>query len=694
MTKVKIKKADYSRVLLTETLPYEIPVIFSNVRFRKLVKCGGIKSIRDVIKRYFPTFSDRSYSKGNYYIPYDYKIRRTTYHHRTLSVLHPDMQITIMKFYEKYASVMIDQCSRSQVSLRSAERISSGFSIRNSKNDGLASSLSKKHKESIERDEFSSTFFKYRGYPFIYKFYDSYQFHRLEKRFDSLLKFDISKCFHNIYTHSLSWAVKSKSYAKENTKAKSFENEFDLVMRTGNFQETNGIIVGPEVSRVFAEVILQRIDLISLEKIKDMYPDLNYGTDYVVKRYVDDYFIFSNEERLNKKILEVFQLELEKYKLYINENKTESLKVPFITPISIAKVELRKIVNKFIEENVIFKDDTSTDKILGFDGNTDQQVGESDVDIQNLDSCRFMIRSQKMYLSRSNWFIRDIKCIVKSHEIKYQSVAGYLLVMLKRKLLVILQNKTAEYYKRKRSEELSRFIYSFIDVVFFVYSMDPRVRTTYILSQLIIDIHDFLKDANVDLKHNIFKKISDECINVIKNETRRKDHTNIEWLNLLVALKKLGDDYLLSEKELALFVGYDLSENSFVDLSELDYFEIISTIFYIANFQKFSNLKRALQEVIINKFKSSKTDPFISSELTCLFFDLIVCPFLDLQFKRSLVEVSIATAKSSVSISNLSSESINNLINGVLKDNCYFVDWDAMKNIRKILQEKELNPAY
>jgi len=40
MGKVKIKKDDKYRVLLTEILPYEVPMIFSNEGFYSIVRKG------------------------------------------------------------------------------------------------------------------------------------------------------------------------------------------------------------------------------------------------------------------------------------------------------------------------------------------------------------------------------------------------------------------------------------------------------------------------------------------------------------------------------------------------------------------------------------------------------------------------------------------------------------------------------
>lgn len=40
MGKVKINKDDKARILLTELLPYEVPILFSNEGFYKLVSNG------------------------------------------------------------------------------------------------------------------------------------------------------------------------------------------------------------------------------------------------------------------------------------------------------------------------------------------------------------------------------------------------------------------------------------------------------------------------------------------------------------------------------------------------------------------------------------------------------------------------------------------------------------------------------
>lgn len=65
------------------------------------------------------------------------------------------------------------------------------------------------------------------------------------------MKFDVSRCFDSIYTHTLSWALSSKKIVKDNlgTNKDSFGGKFDRVMQQMNYNETNGIVIGPEFSK-------------------------------------------------------------------------------------------------------------------------------------------------------------------------------------------------------------------------------------------------------------------------------------------------------------------------------------------------------------------------------------------------------------------------------------------------------------
>ncbi|BCV57422.1 hypothetical protein TUM17384_13670 [Shewanella algae] len=139
---------------------------------------------------------------------------------------------------------------------------------------------------------------------FLYKFYDSYEANRIEKKFEHLTKFDISKCFHNIFVPSFGWAVKGKVFSKNHSNKYSIESNFENLMLRANEDESSGILVGPEFSRIFAEVILQKIDNDIISAIHKKL-GLSFDHDYTIRRYVDDYFLYTKEPNIINKMLGV-----------------------------------------------------------------------------------------------------------------------------------------------------------------------------------------------------------------------------------------------------------------------------------------------------------------------------------------------------------------------------------------------------
>lgn len=145
----------------------------------------------------------------------------------------------------------------------------------------------------------------------------------------------------NIYTHSITWAVKGKAFAKTYRNLASFEGQFDSLMQRCNYNETNGIVVGPEFSRVFAEILFQRIDRDVISLLSER--GFEWAKHYEFRRYVDDYHVFSDSASCMDVFQTVLEHVLEGYKLYLNSAKSEVLARPFVSNLTIAKREIRKI---------------------------------------------------------------------------------------------------------------------------------------------------------------------------------------------------------------------------------------------------------------------------------------------------------------------------------------------------------------
>lgn len=94
-----------------------------------------------------------------------------------------------------------------------------------------------------------------------------FDLHRKKKQYiesssNWILETDITRFYHSIYTHSIPWA----SYGKERVKGSlktysgSLSDRLDALVRSCNRNQTIGIPVGPETSRLIAEIISSRVD--------------------------------------------------------------------------------------------------------------------------------------------------------------------------------------------------------------------------------------------------------------------------------------------------------------------------------------------------------------------------------------------------------------------------------------------------
>lgn len=127
---------------------------------------------------------------------------------------------------------------------------------------------------------------------------------------------DVSRCFPSIYTHSIPWALNSKESAKKDFKPASasvWGNRLDYILRQAQDGQTMGVPVGPDHSRVVAEIVLKAVDAEFIKRVG--------GECYL--RHVDDYWIGGNSYEECEQALHSLRLCLNEYSLDINEQKTK-----------------------------------------------------------------------------------------------------------------------------------------------------------------------------------------------------------------------------------------------------------------------------------------------------------------------------------------------------------------------------------
>jgi hypothetical protein len=98
-----------------------------------------------------------------------------------------------------------------------------------------------------------------------------------------LLKADLSRFYHTLYTHSISWALHTKAEAKSKQSDRSlFGNLIDEAVRNTQDKQTLGIPVGPVTSDLISELVGTSLD-VELSNVRQGLKGL---------RYVDDYYLY------------------------------------------------------------------------------------------------------------------------------------------------------------------------------------------------------------------------------------------------------------------------------------------------------------------------------------------------------------------------------------------------------------------
>lgn len=726
MRKRKKIKLSYSkeRVLFSDVLPYECPIIFSNrYLYRFLAKYLWVgetqkadnitwnilkqsKRLDEKDANAFAALLFGCYEKGKrigtlqhrlnaLFYPYHFNIAHKTNKNRTLSIIHPYCQWQVVEFYNQYKYSILYLCNQSKYSLRKPHKVAQYFYYRDRLHRKLLGHETDKVELFFNEYENLKTYFSYEKYSNMYKFYEDYRYQRAEKKFKRLVKFDLQSCFDSIYTHTISWATAGgadKVKVLPGYHGSWVGDAFDNLMQSVNARETNGIVIGPEFSRIFAEIILQYIDQkVEQELLKE---NLRQKSSYECYRYVDDYFLFYNEERDRSLFMECLTKWLKEFKLQISPSKTEEFERPFITKITMAKQRIDNLFSD-IFSTPLWEEVESN---LGEEKEEDAEGVDADKDKEILD------KKFNIYLPANSVNTR-IKSIVREGGIEYRDIANYLLEKMSQRLDAFLNRYEKGFKKYERlmlkeetykdevdlqalrvQRKLTSYLVSLIDVAFFVFNSNRQVNTTLKLQKIMNTIIIYAK-RHGDFKFNpdirfqtaskdiIFKKIQDEIALVLATTDSHRN-TLHESLYLLILAKELGSAYLFAPEVI----------KSFIDKSELQYnlFACIILMYYYANHKCYDSQKTLLRDEILKKYwLVAESERRRNSELTILTADMMTCPFVDDAYKQRLLMLMGITEK----------EDQRMIIRFAKKQKYIFTRWTAF-NLNKELQAKISQEVY
>lgn len=675
------------RSLLTDMLPFEVPPTFSNLGFYRFVrdncieiqgKClqwvcesdrldplicllfdvndpTHIKSVN--VSEWGKTFTRRSIALNHCNmssVPFAFRIAHKL-DGRVLSVVHPRNQIQMACFYAEHSPLIIYYATRSAFSLRHPVATAKYVFYR----DKLHELNLDEHPFGVEEAEKEyeqmGSYYVYRKYRNIHKFFESYQYHQCETKYDTMVQVDVSKCFDSIYTHSISWAILGKEQTKFNIKPseQTFSGRFDRVMQALNHHETNGIVIGPEFARVFAEIILQSIDESLLRTLNDTYA-LQHKKHYDIYRYVDDYFVFCSNKEDQTRIIETLQASLRAMKLSINAGKIRYYERPLITEITIAKDRISSLLSDAISSRV--------DE--GLEAET-----------------QIMCRTLSCTIN-SNRLIVRYKAAVKESNVEYGDLINYTFAITENKITDLLKHFISSDKAANDCRTLVKALRQIFDFAFFVYSASPMVNHTIRLCRMLsYAIHSLNKNhISYDLKHYLYKYLHDSIVRQI-SKNAIVVHKEIETLYLLISLSQIGKEYWLPEPILAKYFGITPSEDdTYVRKGFLNHFSITVLLTYIKHNKRYEKLRIFIEQHALSKLQDYGQHCHNNTESVLLFLDLLVCPYISDETKRLLGKAFGLDYTHTLSIKSA--------------NNCWFTLWGNQFNVLKQLDAKRSREVY
>ncbi|EOT2912336.1 RNA-directed DNA polymerase [Clostridium perfringens] len=474
-------------IILTDMQPIETPQIYTMQYFYNyLIKKKSIITANKKLDSKSAVTCPQWHAA-----PLKYHILKDNNELREISYINLISMIEVCLYLEKYEISLLNQVNKDSFSIRKHKR----------RKDLIFKEINNNHVEyySTRRTEASGDFYEIGPYRRLDYFYKSLEWFDLNRKFKYFGKIDYSKCFDSIYTHTFNWLIAENIVDAKNFNKKHFLSETDRLLQNMNMSITNGIVVGPEFSRLLSEVILQAVD----SEVKNILLNEGYlyEENYSVKRYVDDIFIFSNHEDCIERIINCITKVAEKYKLRMNDEKKIFGKLPYIW-------------SEWID-NINNYQKTLIDYMFHPLNNNEISYLLKE---KNLIHIEKMAKIKELF---QNVIISDSKMSVK--------IVSYCLSILFNKLN---SQENGTIKKSIFNYGYDKIIYNLYDFIFYIYSYSPTYNNT---EKLISIIHVIENEIGEIQSNHILKKI-------FKRYTYIFDNGNFsDYVNLIIlcAIKRI-----------------------------------------------------------------------------------------------------------------------------------------------------------
>lgn len=332
-------KLDY---ILTDLLPVELSERFSFRPFYDFLlqkqQQDELKIITDQMKKECAKSEHKIFDNGWGTMPLKYSILKGNDSLRRMSLIQPFSALNIYLFMECFQKDILYFFEENhRFSIRYHRKCTDlYYKTRSNKTTRYIQQFARKLGKSV----LEQTGSYFRIYPFdsVNSFTASRNWRMCSYEYKHFAKIDYKSCFDSIYSHVFSWIIERNVVDSKNAQNSSLFLTIDRMLMNINGKASNGIVVGPEYSRLIAEILLEQIDNeVFLALIQEGY---KWKKDYRIFRYVDDLYIFTNIPQARETIVKHYRNVSSKYMLALNELKYFECDTPVMLSSWIEKTRI------------------------------------------------------------------------------------------------------------------------------------------------------------------------------------------------------------------------------------------------------------------------------------------------------------------------------------------------------------------
>ncbi|MBE2975809.1 RNA-directed DNA polymerase [Priestia megaterium] len=632
--------------LLTDLLPYEKGNHYTHIYLYEYLQ-NNKKAVNNLIKK---IRSENNFFKPSWHsAPLKFKISKARGDFREISLINPMGLVESLAFMNLFESDIVNILhSKNDFSMRKAGRVNSLIYKKRNKQTVYYTDISNSKKQLLISLESKGTYFRHYPFKTVTQLLNSKRFTYSRDSYKLLMIVDIQDCFSSIYSHSYKWLISSKVYdSKSLTNSNSIYKNIDVFLQNLNGSKTNGIIVGPELNRLLAEFLLVHIDQELIEILAEK--NIITSQDYTIYRFVDDYYIYTNEQEVQNTIKEELANLLNKFQLKINESKVKEIEknenlnewVLEISPI------ITLIEQIFMNDTSPFLTQLKSIKLSSEELNQAfLQVATAILDAGELGE------SKQIKLSNKKVRYIDLRSRVNSVLLSTQEaslISSYILSTILKKI----------EDKKDNQITLNMEVNELITFIFFIYTK----KITYSSTQKVIRILTLLLEKEVSNAKLIIERSIERFANDIF-----KGYSS-DWIDLILFFSSYRINLTATLTD--SIANIIIKEQNPIKAAAL-------CLFYETRNITASSFVKKINELVKNKIESINWDDFFQDELGWWVFIFISYPKINKKTKEIIIN---NLRKIMDDLKSTPSDDAKLIIlNFLINNDMHFIEWGFTKD--------------